>query len=269
MEDVVPGLYESVKRDFDKAIAGNKQVERYLKKIRDGTATLDETSLFSRNLGDCLAEALKNNITQDILPDGRMYYNIADRIIRPMLTNNHDLTNEAAGQALKFADEAAGLNLNPISATLPAERINKIVSAVSEEGIEWEEVERRMDEPVRNISQSFMDAFIQANAAFRQKAGLQTMIVRTMVGRACKWCKSLAGSYEYGDTPKDVYRRHDNCRCTVALKTGRQQQDVWSKAWKESPEELEQRKTLGEILTKLTPSQAREKEAELIRQQEE
>lgn len=46
---------------------------------------MDETSLFARNLGDILAEILKKDITQDVLPNGRMYYNIAERTIKPVL----------------------------------------------------------------------------------------------------------------------------------------------------------------------------------------
>ncbi|MCF0230660.1 MAG: hypothetical protein HUJ76_13325, partial [Parasporobacterium sp.] len=40
-----------------------------------------------------------------------------------------------------------------------------------------------------------------------------------MAGNCCDWCSSLAGIYEYGTEPKDVYKRHDSCRCTVTFKS--------------------------------------------------
>ena len=45
----------------------------------------------------------------------------------------------------------------------------------------------------------------------------------------CKWCTNLAGRYEYGQEPDDVYRRHDNCGCTVTYENGRERQNVWTK----------------------------------------
>ena len=46
----------------------------------------------------------------------------------------------------------------------------------------------------------------------------------------------MAGRYEYYSEPKDVYRRHDNCGCSVTYENGRQRQDVWSKRTWEAPE---------------------------------
>lgn len=64
------------------------------------------------------------------------------------------------------------------------------------------------------------------------------MIRRTSVSDTCNWCKNLAGTYEYPDNvPKDVYRRHENCRCQVTYdpKDGSHKvQDFYSKKMEES-----------------------------------
>lgn len=264
MVDIVPELLEKIEKDFEAAVASDTKIQKFLRKVRNGTADMNETSLFARGLGDKLAEVLKKDITQSVLPDGRMYYNISDRIIRTMLEKNFALTNEAAIEVQKVVDEAAGFHLSPMQGELPTDRINSIVGAVSEEGIEWDEVQRRMDEPVRNISQSFMDDFVKANANFRYRSGIETKITRKLQGKACAWCKNLAGSYSYPDVPQDVYRRHDNCRCTVTFHSGRKRQDVWNKNTWSEPDQMEQRKTIGLELTKRTRQQAKEKEAELM-----
>ena len=46
----------------------------------------------------------------------------------------------------------------------------------------------------------------------------------------------MAGRFEYGEEPYDIYRRHDNCGCSVTYENGRQRQDVWSKRTWEAPE---------------------------------
>ena len=54
--------------------------------------------------------------------------------------------------------------------------------------------------------------------------------------KCCEWCTRMAGRYRYGEEPEDVYRRHDNCSCTVTYESGRQRQDVWSKRTWEAPD---------------------------------
>lgn len=261
--DIVPELMEKIREDFAEKVSDDEKIQKFLKRIRNGTASMEETSLFARNLGDILAEVLKKNITQDILPDGRMYYNIADRTIKPMLEENFELTNEAAREVQALLDEKRGIQLNAISGTWPEERVNTLIGAIGEEGIEWEEVERRMDEPVRNISQSFLDEFIKANAEFRYKVGMSAKIVRKLAGGACAWCKNLAGSYEYPDVPEDVYRRHDNCKCTVTLQSGKQRTDVWTKQTWSTQEQMAARRSVGLNLTRRTKEEAQKKEVEL------
>ncbi|WP_246060403.1 hypothetical protein [Peptoniphilus catoniae] len=39
--------------------------------------------------------------------------------------------------------------------------------------------------------------------------------MRKEVGNCCDWCKEVVGVYEYPDVPKDVFRRHRYCRCTI------------------------------------------------------
>lgn len=80
-----------------------------------------------------------------------------------------------------------------------------------------------------NISNSMIDNYIQKNVEFRAEAGLSEKIIRTSSGHCCEWCDKVAGTYKYPDVPKDVYRRHDNCDCTLEYVDGKIRQDVWTK----------------------------------------
>lgn len=81
---------------------------------------------------------------------------------------------------------------------------------------------------LKNISRNYIDEFVETNAEFRSKAGLREKIIRTTNGKCCKWCDKLAGIYDY-PAPKDVYRRHDNCDCTVTYISEKGAQDVHTK----------------------------------------
>lgn len=274
MEDIAPKLLESIKKDFEKEVENNSVIRKIQNKIRDGTAELEEMHDYAEHLGHSLSLAFKANITIDSLPDGRMYWNIANRTIRPMLENNYYLTNEAASEVLKIADAKDGIGLNPVKGNLPNDRIKGLMDKMCEEDLEYEQMIKWVDEPVVNCSESFFDDFIVANADFRQKAGMSPVIVRkaepsrivrSKKGRyriPCKWCRNLEGTYNYSDleTGSDVYRRHEFCRCVVTFRNGKKAQDVWSKIEWTSDDNL---KTFNKDVVKLTTQQAQALEKQL------
>ena len=110
-----------------------------------------------------------------------------------------------------------------------------------------------------NVVAARHDENVKANAAWREKAGFDCYLVRDAGGGCCPWCAALEGRYEYASAPDDIFRRHDNCTCTVIYECGKMRQDVWSKrTWEASPEELQARKDAAEAAkpTVKTPAEA-------------
>lgn len=89
----------------------------------------------------------------------------------------------------------------------------------------WEIIKRSLE----TFSQNIFDEYIEANVAFRTRSGKKTVIIRRELGRCCDWCRSLAGIYDYDNAPREVYMRHDNCRCLVTFKNENGYTDAWSK----------------------------------------
>ncbi|MDD6201372.1 MAG: hypothetical protein PUB13_00270 [Lachnospiraceae bacterium] len=76
----------------------------------------------------------------------------------------------------------------------------------------------------------------------------KSSMIEELHGGCCEWCRALAGTYSYPDVPKDVYRRHQRCRCIVEYYPGNgKRQNVHSKKWKNSDEydKIENRKNVG------------------------
>lgn len=219
MEDIAPALYEAIQADFDALVADDETIAAILKKIESGTATHAETQQYAIRIGEHAAQALKRNLTEGLLPDGRLYYNIAERTIRPALEHNLELVNAVASQVQAALNEAAGIGIKPISATLDDDRIHRIVSGAADTPT-ISAMHNWLGEAVVNTTQSFADEFIRANAEFHYESGLSPKIVRTSTGKCCDWCNSLAGTYDYEDARENgVFRRHDYCRCVVDFYT--------------------------------------------------
>lgn len=228
MEDITPKLLEAIQNDFQSQFDKSKTIQSLYAKIRDGTATYDEANDFAIETGRLLSASFQRNLSEDVLPDGRMYYNIANRILNSTLINNHKLITEVTSEVQTSLNKAAGLGLKAIVPDVNESRITGLVNKVSS-ATEFSTVAWLFDEPVINFSQSIVDDAIRANAEFQYKSGLSPKIVRREVGNCCDWCKEVVGSYEYPDVPEGVYKRHRYCRCTVAYEAGKYATDVHTK----------------------------------------
>ncbi len=77
---------------------------------------------------------------------------------------------------------------------------------------------------------ALVDSFIEENVKLRNKMGVHSVIIRQVLGNCCEWCQNLAGTYDADDAPRDIYRRHDNCKCMVVFKSDKgKYTDAWTK----------------------------------------
>jgi hypothetical protein len=247
MADIGAELLEKIRAEFQKACKADKYIQSVLKKIDGGTAKMEEVAMLSKQLGFRVSQAIGAHVNVAALPDGKMYYNIADTILTGVLKDNYDIINSAATECQKALDSQVGINITPQQAEFPTERVQAVVNAASVPDIAEDKMIRRMTAPAQNITESFYNDYVQKNVKFRSDAGLDCYIIRNDHGGGCGWCSKLAGKYHYPeDVPKDVYRRHDNCGCTVTYLNGRKAQNVWSKTkWDVSDDELERMKKAG------------------------
>ena len=249
MEDIAPVLLKKIQQDFQNGFDKSSMIEGLYAKVRDGTATYKEANEFALETGELLAKAYRNNISSDALPDGKLYYNIAQRILNPTLRNNYELITDVTEQVQKALNDAANIGIKPVKPELNQDRIDGIINRASDAD-NYDAVSWILDEPVMNFSQSIVDDSIRENAEFHAKAGMSPKIVRKLHGGCCEWCRALAGTYSYPDVPKDVYRRHQRCRCTVDYYPGNGKiQNVHSKQWntQEERDRIEARKITGLI----------------------
>ena len=145
-------------------------------------------------------------------------------------------------------NQANGLGINALVPDLDTNRIEGLIIAVASKDT-MKEAATILGEPIVNYSQSVTDQAMRKNSQANAKIGLKATIKRSTgpfqlrtvrkgkrsytYSSPCKWCSGLAGTYDYEDvkdTGNDVFRRHENCRCTVTYQQGDMRQDVWSKA---------------------------------------
>ena len=246
-DDIAPALLEAIRKDFEANLGGNERAAQLLEAIRAGTAGYPVASEYAEEVGKALANAFRANLSSATLPNGRMYWNIAERVLRPMLERDHALVAEAAQTVQQALNTAAGLGLKPQAVPLNESMVNGLLNKVSA-APDFDKVAWVLNEPVLTFSRAIVDESIRRNVDFQGKSGLRPRIIRTAESGACPWCRAVAGTFEYPDVPDNVYRRHERCRCIVEYDPGSgRRQNVHTKQWTDAGErdKIEARKSIG------------------------
>ena len=243
---------DDLRKLIQQKISTSPSLRSLMKRIRSGKATFRDTAEYSRIYSELLGKCLSDNV---LSLDDR------EAVAVDMLRESYDHTNSVLSQVQTNIDKKNGINLRPRAAAFPLERVTQFSHSLVDPTVEDSVIKRRARSGTANISMSHHDEYMKTNAEFRHNAGLKCYITRETDGKCCKWCTAIAGRYVYGEEPHDVYRRHDNCGCSVIYENGRQKQDVWSKRTWEKPK-------VGAGApppTKFTPEQARVLEQKKLR----
>ena len=236
-KDIVPELLAEIEADFRDRVSRSEVLQQTFDQLRSGKATYETAGAQADELGKILAEVLRDHLSGDVLPDGRMYYNIANRILQPTLERNYQLVATYAKEMQQELNRQAGIGIRAQKAELNQDRIDGIVDKVSE-AEQFDDVKWMIDEPVKNFSRSIVDDTAKVNAEFHHKAGLKARVIRKSSGHCCDWCNAVAGTYTYPDVPKDVFRRHRHCDCVVEYDPGDgKRKNVYTKKESDSAED--------------------------------
>ena len=247
MQDVSPELLNRIRSDFREACRADKELGKTIDRIDGGKGTYREAQEFASNIGDKLGEAYKKNLTPESLPDGRLYRNIAEKVIRPTLHENYELVSDASQKVQKALNDEAGIGLKVQIPEEDTDRVDGIIDRVSDHVDEFtSETADDLAGMTENFTHHVVDAFIEKNADFQYNAGLKPKIERDAMAECCGWCLDLAGTYEYPLKDRSVFQRHKDCRCVVDYHPGNGKvQNAHTKQWRDETDSdiLEVRKT--------------------------
>ena len=219
MIDIAPELLEKLRKSFSEKFNNNKKISKILSTIREGNPTYSEVNELSIVVGDILAEVFQENLSSDILPDGKMYYNIAKRTVEPMMVNNYNIVSENAVVVQEILNKNAGMGIKAQVPDLNQSRIDGIIDRLDEAEF-FDDIKWILDEPIKNFTQAVVDDAIEKNTEFHKELGLVPKVTRIVRNDCCDWCREVAGTYYSPNIPDDVYRRHRFCRCTVEYDPG-------------------------------------------------
>lgn len=207
---------------YEKLLRQSGRIQTLEKKLADGTITMKEGA----ELNDLRAKAFGRAFSGSVLGIER---GSRERACFDLLKDRCADVDELAQAAQKADLGRQGLNLTPPTAPFEEDRARKIGHSLEDQTVPDETIQRRARSATENMLKSQYDRDMKQGAKTCSDAGLKTYIIRDSGAGCCKWCDEIAGKFVYGTEPKDVYRRHDNCSCSVVYESNRGKQNVWSK----------------------------------------
>lgn len=219
-EDIAPVLLSKVQKAFAQGLksrgVGNMKAVKAL--AAEHKIRLHD---YSAKVGDALADAYLKVITADALPDGTLYYNIAEKVVRPTLAEAHEIVSDVADACQAAQNKKIGIGLKPIRPPIEEDRLAGLIDVLTS-GL-FEDTEVYLNEPVKNLVDHFADHHLEKNAEFLSNSGVSTVVIRTAESTCCEWCSDRAGTYEnyYEAQENEAFSRHEGCRCSLEISSSR------------------------------------------------
>lgn len=178
--------------------------ENNLKLVNIKTTTYKDVNDYAIAVGEALSNSFKTHIDNN---------DFIEEILNDRLKENHRLITNKGKVVQEILNKQAKIGLATQIPDINQSRIDGLVGRLISD--DFEKSKWLLDSPIVNFSQAVVDDMVRKNAEFHFNVGMSPKIIREETGKCCDWCKNLVGIYRYPDVPKDVYRRHSNCRCTV------------------------------------------------------
>ena len=200
------------------ALRNDKRATALINKIEAGKGTYEMASEYAARVGDNLAKVLRQRAPLESIAEWDI-----ENLIPKSLGLDHSMVVYACENVQTALNQDAGLGIKFQAPEFDSNRAYGIVQELRDNP-EFTNIEKSFYDQLANFSQNIVDDAIRDNAGIMARAGVRSMIIRTTEPGACPWCDDVAGVYDYEDVRypgDDVWRRHENCRCTISYITER------------------------------------------------
>ena len=130
MTDVAPELLAAIQAEYEEGIAGSRTLTGVRSRIEHGSAGYEDADKYADEVGRILTEACDDVLTEDALPGGILYYNIAVRVLEPVIMKAYQEVAQATAQVQDLLNQRAGIGIRAIIPQLEQKRIDALIEEI-------------------------------------------------------------------------------------------------------------------------------------------
>ena len=138
--------------------------------IEKGGIKYEDAYKAAREIGKILGDAYGAVLNMDALPDGKMYYNIARRVVGPTMEQAYSDVADISEETQNVLNNNAGLGLRAIRPELNQDRIKGIIDRLSS-AESFEEVAWILKALSRRFCQSVVDDTVKKKCGVSGEGG--------------------------------------------------------------------------------------------------
>lgn len=128
MNDIGLELQESIETAFNERLAIDVVIKAIKLKVENGKATQRDVTMLCKRLGEIASKVLIENIKPEMMPNDKMYWNIAEKAIKPLMIQIHGIVNKVAAEVVEAERKTNGIHIKPIEPVFPEERIESLIN---------------------------------------------------------------------------------------------------------------------------------------------
>lgn len=138
MKDVAPELLEKLNKTFDQKVAIDPQIRSYKKKLEAGKLTERDCALYIRKVVSIASASVTDVMKPKNLPDGKLYWNIAEAVIVPFLKGVIVQMNNIAVSTMKDSDKKQNINIKIQKLRYPDGQIRSYLNMIVRNSLDSE-----------------------------------------------------------------------------------------------------------------------------------
>lgn len=223
-------MLANIQKEFESAVKSSDELTRLREAIKGRTASYADAHRYAQELSKLCTAAIRKHMTADSLPEGKLFYNIAQKVMTPMLQDTRTRISRYCYEVQKALNADAGIGIRPSEPEFDEERLEGLIQHTSDLGLEdLDQALQFTESATETFDSSIVDDFVEENARKQAGYGLKTIVVRTANPHCCEWCAQQAGEYTYdGDSSHEYWKRHVGCTCTLSVRTERgENRTIW------------------------------------------
>lgn len=138
MKDVAPELLEKLNKIFGQKVAIDPQIRSYKKKLEAGKLTERDCALYIRKVVSIASASVTDVMKPKNLPDGKLYWNIAEAVIVPFLKGVIVQMNNIAVSMMKDSDKKQNINIKIQKLRYPDGQIRSYLNMIVRNSLDSE-----------------------------------------------------------------------------------------------------------------------------------
>ena len=139
MKDVSPELLEELNKTFGQKVAIDPQIRSYKKKLEAEKLSERDCALYIRKLVTIASASVTSTLNSKNLPDGKLYWNIAEAVLVPFLKDVVNQMDDIATGMMKAADKNQNISIKIQGIRYPEGQIRSYLNMIVRNSLDSEE----------------------------------------------------------------------------------------------------------------------------------